>query len=315
MSRAATLLALLLVACSGEESLTRGLTEPLRIDGAQFREGPLPGGPATGDSEGQPAITLFDSPGVVAPGLLDRRISGRATPGSAAVGVRFKDIGTGYWLLRTTNADIVNNGELLWGGAATFARSPAAGKHELLAVAFDADGRPGPQTSSEVCLSPEIPDNGNACDPTQAPPKLVISLAWNTAVDLDLRVVTPSGKVVDAKRPTTAVRDDGEPLDPNAEGVGQILFDSNAGCEIDGQQRESLVFQTRPPAGSYLIYASLFEACGQDSVELSATVTSSVPAGDAFTQVETLRVSGSLQALHASSGASLGTFLTQFVIR
>lgn len=309
------LLALLLAGCSDEESLTRGLTEPLSVDGAQFREGSLPGGPPTDDVEGQPAITILDAPGVVAPGLLDKRISGRATPGSAAVGVRFEDIGTGYWLLPTTNADIVNNDELLWGGAATFARGPAPGKHKLLAVAFDAAGHAGPQTSTEVCLSPEIPDNGNACDPSKDPPKLVVSLAWNSPVDLDLRVITPTGKVVDPKRPTTAGRDEDGVVDPTADGVGRIPFDSNAGCEIDGQQRENLVFQDRPPAGTYLIYANLFEACGEDSVEFNATVTSSVDAGDHFTQAETLRVGGSLQSIHANSGASLGTFLTQFVIR
>jgi len=44
------------------------------------------------------------------------------------------------------------------------------------------------------------------------------------------------------------------------------------------------------------------------------TVHSSIPSDDHFTQIETLRKSGSLQAIHANAGAALGTFLTQFTI-
>lgn len=305
--------------CS-EESLTRGLTEPLSVDTAQFVEGALPGILTDSDEAKSEAATKlanlrsFSALTIVPPGAVDRGISGTATAGSVAVGFRFEDIGTGYWVLPTTTADVFTENELAWGGLASYARKPAAGKHRLLAVALDGKGRAGVQSSLSVCLLPEVPDNGNVCDPKKDPPKLVISLAWNSPVDLDLRVVTPDGKIVDAKHPTTALADENGKVDPTAEGLGHILQDSNASCQIDGQQRENLIFQARPPAGKYLVYANLYEACDQPSVEFTMTLHSSIPADDHFTQLETLRKSGGLQAIHANGGASLGTFLTQFSI-
>ena len=305
--------------CSGE-TLTRGLTEPLRVDSAQFEEGALPGIPsdsaeATAESATKlPNLLSFSALTIVPPGAVDRGISGTATPGSVSVGFRFEDLGTGYWVLPTTTADVFTANELAWGGLASYARQPTPGKHRLLGVAMDGKGRAGVQSSLSVCLLPEVPDNGNVCDPKKDPPKLVISLGWNSPVDLDLRVVTPDGKIVDAKHPTSALADENGKIDPTAEGLGHILQDSNAGCQIDGQQRENLVFQARPAAGKYLVYANLYEACDQPSVEFTMTVHSSIPADDHFTQLETLRKSGGLQAIHANGGASLGTFLTQFSI-
>lgn len=314
------LVALCTFGCSGE-TLTPGLTEPFRVDGAQFEDGDLPG--ISADSEAArggvtsslPSLVSFSALTIVPPGAVDRGISGTATPGTWSIGVRFADLGTGYWVLPTTTADVFSENELAWGGLASYARQPEPGKHQLLAVAMDGKGRAGIQSSLQVCLLPEVPDNGNVCDRSKNPPKLVVSLGWNSPVDLDLRVVTPDGKIVDAKHPTTALADDDGKLDPTVEGTGQILSDSNAGCQIDGQQRENLVFQTRPPAGTYLVYANLYEACDQPSVEFTMTVHSSIPVDDEhFTQLETLRKSGGLQAVHANAGASLGTFLTQFVI-
>lgn len=306
--------------CSGE-TLTTGLEEPIRIDGAQFKAGALPGIAAERIADdpdaasGLPHLVSFSTLTIVPPGAVDRPISGTASIGSHSVGVRFADLGTGYWILPTTNIDLFTEGEIAWGGTASYLRPPAPGKHRLLGVAFDGHGRAGAQASIDVCLQPEVPDSGNACDPSKNPPKLVVSLGWNAPVDLDLRVVVPGGKLVDSKRPSSAVKDEDGVLDPNVEGSGRILQDSNAGCEIDGQQRENLIFQERPPAGKYLVYANLFEACEQPSVEYTLTVHSSAPAEDGrFRQVETLRKSGGLQAIHANSGESLGTFVTQFTI-
>ena len=311
--------ALSALGCSGE-SLTRGSTEPFRVDGAQFIAGDLPG--IAADSQAAkaesaaalPSLVAFSSLTIVPPGAVDRGLSGTATVGTSSVGVRFNDLGGGYWVLPTTNVDLFSENEIAWGGLASYARQPDAGTHKLLAVAIDGKGRAGVQSSLDVCLLPEVPDNGNVCDPAKDPPKLVVSLGWNSPVDLDLRVVTPDGKIVDAKHPSTALAGEDGKVDPSADGTGKILTDSNASCQLDGQQRENLVFQQRPPSGKYLVYANLFEACDQPSVEFTLTLHSSIPADDHFSQLETLRKSGGLQAIHANGGAELGTFLTQFTI-
>ena len=125
------------------------------------------------------------------------------------------------------------------------------GLHRLLFTALNAGGQSGTQTALTLCLLPEVPDNGSACDPEQAPPSLVVSLGWDAPVDLDLRVVTPSGKVVDSKHASTAEKDDQGKLDSSAPGVGVIDYDAFAACAPDGRRRESLVFQTTPAPGTY----------------------------------------------------------------
>jgi hypothetical protein len=317
-------LALLATACSGEP-LTTALEEPFRIPDTQFHEGTLPGlPPLTADdvNSGVTPQAPFVSGVSLANALIPprepaRSFGGLASPGSVAVGVRFADLGSGYWLLPTRGADAVNDNALEWRFRAAFAGGLPAGKHQLLFAALDAQGRSGNQVGLSLCLQSEIPDNGSACDPTQAPPALVVSLGWQAPVDLDLRVVTPNGKVVDSKHPTTAEEGDDGKLDLTAPGVGVIDYDSFAGCIPDGRRRESLVFQTTPAPGTYLIYANLYDACGQPGAAFDVSVNKAV-AGDT---PDTLRLeqaldqTGELQAVHANGGAGIGLFVTSFTIR
>jgi uncharacterized protein YfaP (DUF2135 family) len=134
------------------------------------------------------------------------------------------------------------------------------------------------------------PDNLAACDPSVKPPALVVSLTWDTAADLDLVVAAPDGAILSPKRPTSG-------------DAGIIDRDSNSACTADGVQREDLVFQDAPPPGSYLIYADLFSACGHAPVHFQVAVTQ---AG-----ITTLTRDGTLLAVDANGGASLGTFVTE----
>ena len=45
--------------------------------------------------------------------------------------------------------------------------------------------------------------------------------------------------------------------------VGRLTRDSDAGCALDGRNSEAIVFQEAPARGSYLVYADLFDACGE----------------------------------------------------
>jgi nitrogen fixation protein FixH len=103
-------------------------------------------------------------------------------------------------------------------------------------------------------------------------------------------------------------------LDPNAPGTGLIQNDSFANCAAEGRRRENLVFETTPQSGTYLVYANLFDACGQDSVHFEVTLHVAVPGKQAgtFAVEETYRQAGELQAVHANGGAKLGMFVTSF---
>ncbi|HEX2872747.1 MAG TPA: hypothetical protein VHP33_15905 [Polyangiaceae bacterium] len=325
MSRASLwLTSLTLLACSGEP-VTRALEEPIRIPDAQFFEGELPGlPPLTADeiNAGVMPKTPFVSGinlgnAVIPPRESGRAISGLSSPDTQAVGVRFEELGTGYWLLPTRGADVVNDGALGWSFRASFGGGLPTGLQKLLLAGIDAEGHSGNQVALTLCLSSELPDNGNSCDPSTAPPALVVSLAWQAAVDLDLRVVTPTGKIVDSKNPTTANEDEDGKIDTTLPGVGVIPFDSFARCAPDGRRRESLVFQETPPAGTYLIYANLYDACGQSGVsfDVSMHTLADGEEPDTYTQTQTYEQAGQLQAVHANGGAGLGMFIASFNVK
>lgn len=316
-------LALGLFACSGEP-LTQALEQPIRIPDAQFREGDLPGLPPltaaeinAGEKPVTPAVITASVGNLIPPGEAARSVTGHASTDSVAVGVRFAELGTGYWVLPTRSADATSGGALEWGFRAAFARGVPPGRHQLLFAAFDAEGRSGNQLELTLCLAPEIPDNGNACIPSQAPPELVVSLGWDAPVDLDLRVITPSGKLTDSKAPTTApLNKEGKP-DPEAEEIGVIAYDSFAGCVPDGRRRESLVFQNKPPSGTYLVYVNLYDACGQRAVHFDVSLHQPARGEErgTFTTRETFRQAGQLEAVHANGGSALGLFVTSFRVR
>jgi hypothetical protein len=311
------------LACSSEV-VTTGLTEPLSVRGGQFQEGTLPGErPLTaqelvdGVEARRPAFTTLTSnlfP--VFWGESGRSVSGRASPGSVAVAARFPDAGSGYWVLPTSGADPTNNNELTFTLPVTINSALEPGRHRLHLAAVDGDGNSGTQSLVDVCVSRPVPDNGNACDPAIPPPALVVSLAWDNAADLDLRVRTPSGKIVDGKAPSTGQKENGS-VDNSAPGTGVLDFDSNARCIDEGCGRENLVFQDKPEVGTYLVYVNLFEPCGEQAANFSVSLTSSAPGDEADTYrvVESYRKAGGLVAAQANAGKKLGLFVTEFKIQ
>ncbi|HEV8246527.1 MAG TPA: hypothetical protein VGP93_12195 [Polyangiaceae bacterium] len=317
------LLGLLALACGGEP-ITRELAEPLRANGAQFREGTLPGSaPLNGDDIAAgvgpraPYVTGFDLVGkTLTAGEVDRSASGRTSVDGVAVGLRLADAGSGYWLLPVGGADALNNDEPTWSMKLSFGRD-LVGPHTLLAAAFDEQGRSGTQSSVDLCFLPEVPDNGNACDSATPPPAFVVSLHWDSEVDLDLEVITPNGKLVDSRHPSTALEDADGKVDPNVPGTGLIDIDSNRDCVADGKRRENLVFQEKPALGTYLVYANLFDACSEDSVRFQVSFHSAVDGADPGTYgvAETYQQAGELAALQANAGKGIGLFVTQFTVQ
>lgn len=273
-------------ACSGVESRS-ALGEPIRVQNASFKEGRLPAG-----SGAKPEITALDTAStVVRPRQSGKSFSGRASPDTVAVALAFADLGTGYWGVPVGGPDPANGGELDWGAIVDFGENILAGKHDLAVVAIDAAGHPGVARTLSLCVAGATPDNLSACVPDAKPPATVVSLTWDSAAALDLVVAAPDGSILSSKRPAAG-----------ADG-GVIDRDSNSACAFDGIQREDLVFQSAPPPGSYLVYANLFSACGHAPVHFRVAVTQ---AG-----VVTLTRDGTLLAVNANGGATLGTFVTE----
>jgi hypothetical protein len=303
--------ALLLVACGGAEPITLGLEEPLRVPDAQFVEGELPGRPPltaaqimAGERPRTPYVTSPDTAGrALNPVETGFVISGRASPEAYAIGVLIDRFGTGYWLFPTGSPDPANNDELLWRRAIDFGASLEPGLHHLRLAAIDEQGGAGTQAEFEFCMRSPIPDNLNSCAPTREPPALVVSLSWDNDADLDLRVVTVDGDVIDHDAPKQ---------DPELADSAFFEHDSNAGCVSSGVPRENVVFPTKPPRGTYLVYANLHDACGERAAPFVVTIHVGEEDGAEFRQTEVSRVASEVLRVQANGGSKLGTFITEF---
>jgi hypothetical protein len=318
---------LALFGCSSE-SLTSGSTEPIQVRyggtrNAQFFSGDLPGSKPltseeilTGVKPDLPSTTLTTARGVVLQADTGFVLSGITSKEAYAVGIRFTDLGTGYWVLPVTSQDPALPGTFTWAATADFAAGIEPGRHNLRVVAIDSAGHAGTQIETSLCVASAVPDNLSACSPAATPPSTVLSMVWDTPVDLDMRVITPQGKTVDAKHPSTAVAVNGQ-IDITAKGTGIFDRDGVRGCVRDGIQRENLVWQDAPLPGTYFVYASLYDACGQAAVRFNVSINQPGPELSGGTQplISTFDLTGELLAADADSGAKLGLFVTEFLVQ
>lgn len=296
------------LACSGEPQRT-GLGEPFTVRNGVFFEGELPGTAPDDAGVRAPSITAAESQGsLVTVGQAGKVYLGRATPEAYAIGLRLVGQGTGWWMVPVGGADPSFNNELTWQLTADFGGVIPTGIQRVRFVALDGVQRGGTQRDLRVCVLPAVPDNLHACDPSIAPPDTVISLSWDTDADLDLVVLTPEGRTVDARHPTTAAPEGtsvpAERLrDPS---TGVLDRNSNAACALDRVRRENLVWQGTPGAGTWRVYVNLFDACRQTAARYRVGVWRRDARGE---QVEVLRRDGLVTALAANGGASRGTFV------
>lgn len=296
-----------LVACAGAPS---GADESIRVREAGFVQGPLPRG-----DEATPLVQYASSAGfVISRGQAAVGFTGAATDDGWSVAVAFPDAprSTGYWVVPMGGPDPTVPGTLTFAFTVDFGDDVPYGLHPLRLAAMDRNGRAGPAYDATLCVLPEYSAGDlSACDGSLAPQDTIVALSWDTWVDLDLTVVTPSGKVVNAKSPTTADVDD-DPADP---GVGSITRDANGSCVIDGTNLESLVFPGEPVPGEYLVYADLYSACGEAYVNFSLDLYQRIDAPDGSFGVDAkFLVGGEMLAYRADRGASLGQFLTSLVL-
>lgn len=306
------------VACSSESG-TAGIEEPLRVFDGQFFEGELPGTPPLTEREltggvtpVSPNVTSVDgASGVLLRGDPLRVMRGRATTDAVAVAVRFAELGSGYWLRPVGAPDAANEGQYTFTLDTELSRALRPGMHDLVFAAIGEHGEAGTQLGVGLCVASPVPDNLNACAPSQRPPATVVSLSWDTNADLDLQVFTPDGVLVEPKHPNTAVP--GDPGKPE----GVLDRDSNQSCSDDGVRRENLVFEDAPSPGDYFVYVNLFDACGTPSARFEITLHGVADGDepDTFRQVETYRASGVLLASQANGGSKVGLLITKFTVK
>lgn len=303
-------LLLLLAGCEAGTYVS-GAGEPLRVSdpAASFHEGPLP----VDDGRATPAVVYATGVGsVLTLGQGNVPYNGLATTDAFSVGLALDGVGSGYWVVPVDGPDVTQENQLLFDLALEITPDVPYGLQSLDFVALDGRGEGGPRYRTTVCLLPEVAAGSFwACDPAVTPQSAVVSLSWDTPVDLDLVVVTPEGKVVQAKTPSTALAtgpiDAAVVADPT---TGALTRDSNADCDVDGIQLESLVFPGEPPPGDYLVYARLHQACGQPAVHWRAEVLRRVDGADGAQDVRTTTVAvGTLLSSQFSRDGALGTFV------
>jgi hypothetical protein len=324
----ATLAALLVLGLTGcGEDASSGAGEPLRVyrsdsgKAASFFAGAMP--TAVTDDAGIESATeavdagdklpevvrLSAASRIVFPGQKQGKIDGTLSTNSAAVALGFEG-GSGYWVVPAGSPDYNSDGALEWHVKCDYSPNIAPGYREITAAAIRADGTFGRALTQKLCIAGRTADYINACNPKSSPaPQSVISLSWDTNVDLDLQVITPEGRLVSPKQPSTMDPDDTTGAMATAAGV--LDRDSNAGCNIDGIRFENLVFETVRSTGTWGIYADLFDACKQSVVHFTASVYLSSIGEDGYTHLEQVASrQGILLSSQASGGEStIGTFL------
>jgi hypothetical protein len=87
-----------------------------------------------------------------------------------------------------------------------------------------------------------------------------VSVAWNSAADLDLHVVDPSGEEVYWGSRT-------------AVSGGELDLDSNAACGSDQPRNENTVWPVgQAPTGTYVVRLDHWDACGAEQTDYVVTI-------------------------------------------
>jgi hypothetical protein len=234
---------LLLLAGCGGASPDLGQNAALQLTSAQFTPGAMPG-----DGAGPQVLTLNVSNFTVAPGAIDQPLLGTLSASATALAVQLTG-DRGWWLLLAGVPDSDSPTLPSFNTRMSFARMIGAGPITIVARAVDAEGRFGAANTLPLTVS----------DLPQPDARLLIALEWDSATDLDLHAVDPSGAEIWSDAPTS----------PSG---GVLDLDSNSGCVIDGHDAENVRFAD-PPPGHYSVRVDTFSLCGQPAAAWQLAVT------------------------------------------
>lgn len=241
-----------------------GLDEPLRVEGATFHSGKPP---ESVIGEGPRVTTISLSLGTIPSGGQGVRVEGNVTEDAHAIALFLVGHGSGYWVMPVQGLDPAAPGERIFQGRLNFGEIPP-GIQSLRIVALDEHGNSGGHQDRPFCVLNPVFDNGNACNPSNDPPELVVSLVFDNSADVDLILTGYDGTIVDAKHP---VGGSGDRLDPTAPRLDR---DSNTRCVPDGLNRENIYIRELPddPDAWWEVYVDLFHACGFKSITYAVEI-------------------------------------------
>ena len=249
--------AVLLGACGEDPSLPgMGLGLQVRVHEAQLQRGGLH------EPNGGPAVTQVTTPQlVVRRGEGTVQLGGRLGP--EGVSLLIQAVGdSDHWQVAPDGFDFVIANELLFGTELEFSHAIASERVDVELQAVDGEGRAGPTVLRTFEVSSDVP-----------PSELLVSMAWDAPVDLDLHVELPSGVVVGPKNTNANEPIPGMITPPDGAMLGGYHdYDSNQHCGLDLRNRENVIWEITPPRGTYRVYAELFSACDVEVANLEVAV-------------------------------------------
>lgn len=287
---------LLLFVSSCEQSLSSfgpGLHLEVRVPKGQLQRGEL------GADSGGPEVSQVLRPQAsIVRGEGGVFLRGRLAPGGVALHLQGQG-DSDHWTIAAKGFDFVVDDELQFAAELEFSHAIAMEEVVLKLQASDRNGRLGPIVETSFVVSDSVPAS-----------KLLVSLAWDAPVDLDLYVRDGNGVIVGAKNINSYEPPSGQlpPSDAWKEG-GFLDYDSNQHCELDLLNRENIIWlEGDPPPGHYQVYAHLFSSCGHAAVNM----ISSAHLGSEF-----LQIGGATQyefdsRVHPGEGEVPGLLLMEF---
>jgi hypothetical protein len=251
-----------------------GLDAMIQVNGGTLVNSALSEAPDPRVTDG-PNVRVKQFYNAVTSGSTNHAVAGSVDKGTLSLAIGLAD-DVAYWIVpaSTPDLDVGGGGDLLFSTTLSYSPNLPAGKHDMVFRSMMAGGLMGPASVSSVVVT----------DPTVVTGALVVDLRWDTEADLDLRVVAPTPP--GSKNPTIEVWvknpsslpprsfSDGGPYSPDELAAGgQLLWDSNDSCVIDGRRHEVIVWGQQPPSGHYIVRVDAPSMCGQAAARWEATAT------------------------------------------
>lgn len=234
--------AFFVLSCTPGVESDAGSDALLMIAGGTFRRAPDP------RSEGGPSVlAAYLGRQRLRAGEQDKSFSGVLQAGAVGVAIGLEG-DAGHWIVTAGGPVPETPDSPGFSAPLSFAENVPPGPAALRIWAVDENKRHGDALRVEFEFIEAASVDGD----------LVVSLRWDTASDLDLHVIIPSGVEIDkdnvSSSPAGAGDDDGH---------GALDFDSNADCVIDRRNQENVVFLTSPPNGRYRVKVDTFSLCDE----------------------------------------------------